>query len=68
VTPKRNGVVFKEDSLMPKRTETPSFSVFAAVGSINRVKKKDEDIFQVQVQPKKLFEGEKSVKKLFKTR
>ncbi|AES68677.1 hypothetical protein MtrunA17_Chr3g0081721 [Medicago truncatula] len=41
-----------------------SNSVNSAVGSIKRVKKKDEEI--AQVQPKKLFEGEKSVKKSLK--
>ncbi|GAU28232.1 hypothetical protein TSUD_118390 [Trifolium subterraneum] len=40
-------------------------SAAAAVGSIKRVKKKDEEIVQV-VQPKKLFEGEKSAKKVMK--
>jgi len=41
-----------------------SNSVNSAVGSIKRVKKKDEVIDQVE--PKKLFEGEKSVKKSLK--
>lgn len=67
VNRRKSCILKPQESCEENRRKTickPNCSVNSAVGSIKHVKKKDEEI--AQVQPKKLFEGEKSVKKSLK--